>query len=256
MRQSEILYVVPPRSHCRSPVGGSCAPPTAPQTDYDKAKMKMMHMSAISAVYFDFGGVFTPSPFAALERLSVAQGARPGELNEIVFGPYEEDTDHPWHRAERGEADLETVRQQIIELGRLRGLDADLLKLLKTLSSDDGLRVRAALVETVRDLRRAGTVRVGLVTNNIREFSSRWRSMLPVDDLFELIVDSSEVGMRKPNPAIFQHALDAFGVEPHQALFLDDHIANVEAATALGMKTIHVDDDEQRTINLLLNALG
>ncbi len=60
----------------------------------------------IHAVLFDFGGVFTDSPFAALEELSDELGIGPRELLEIVFGPYDDDTDHPWHRLERGEVSL------------------------------------------------------------------------------------------------------------------------------------------------------
>ena len=60
----------------------------------------------IRAVLFDFGGVFTESPFAALDELSKELGVAPRELLDIVFGPYHEDTDHPWHRLERGEVSL------------------------------------------------------------------------------------------------------------------------------------------------------
>ena len=78
----------------------------------------------IRAVLFDFGGVFTESPFAALDELSEELGVAPRELLDIVFGPYHEDTDHPWHRLERGELSLEDAREQIIEIGAAENIEA------------------------------------------------------------------------------------------------------------------------------------
>ena len=67
--------------------------------------------------------------------------------------------------------------------------------------------------------------------------------MIPVDDLFEVIVDSSAVGIRKPDPAIYRMALDQLGVAPERSVFLDDAPGNIEAARALGMHAILVEDD-------------
>ena len=66
------------------------------------------------------------------------------------------------------------------------------------------------IIERVRTLRDEG-YKLGLVTNNVREGSAMWRSLVPVDELFDVVVDSSEVGMRKPNPAIYHHALEQLG---------------------------------------------
>lgn len=208
----------------------------------------------IKAIFFDFGGVFTDSPFEAVERAGAEQGAAPGQFNQIIFGPYEQDTDHPWHRAERGELDLESTRQQIIELGRAQGLETDLYALFQRMAGNGG-GLRQSLVDYVEQLIDSD-YRIGLITNNIIEFREHWRAMLPVDALFDLIVDSCEVGLRKPNPAIFEHALNALGVSPAESIFLDDHIANVQAAAALGMDTIHVTANEQRTISLLQEKLA
>lgn len=75
-------------------------------------------MKNVEAVLFDFGGVFTASPFGAVEALGREIGAAPGQLQRIVFGPYHEDTDHPWHRLERGEMPLLDARDAIMALGR------------------------------------------------------------------------------------------------------------------------------------------
>jgi len=195
----------------------------------------------LEAALFDFGGVFTASPFAAAESVGAELGAAPGRLLELVFGPYGEDTDHPWHRLERGEIPFGDARDAIIALGRSAGLDADPVRVFQKLSGDAG--IRPAFVDRARRLRGAG-VRTALVTNNAREFRDRWRPLLPLDELFELVVDSSEVGVRKPDPAIFRMALDGLGgIDPARAVFLDDFEANVVAARALGLRGVLVGPD-------------
>jgi epoxide hydrolase-like predicted phosphatase len=99
---------------------------------------------------------------------------------------------------------------------------------------------------------RADGYRTALVTNNIREFNDGWRKLIPVDELFDVVVDSSMIGMRKPDPRIFQHALAALGgVEPDDAVFLDDFQGNIDAAEALGMHGILVGVDRLAAITEL-----
>ena len=153
----------------------------------------------LDAALFDLGGVFIDSPFEAAELASDELGADPIQVLEVVFGPYHDDTDHPWHRLERAEISLEAARVEIIALGEAAGIDADPYRVLGALAQSAG--VREPMVERVRTLRRAG-VRTALVTNNIKEFREGWLALLPFDELFDLLVDSSELGIRKPNPAI------------------------------------------------------
>ena len=95
--------------------------------------------------------------------------------------------------------------------------------------SDDGID-RTVVADKVRALRAQG-LRMGIVTNNVREFSERWRRLIPVDELFDDVVDSSAVGLRKPNPDIYHLALRRLGVtRPGAAIFLDDFAPNVDAA--------------------------
>jgi epoxide hydrolase-like predicted phosphatase len=195
----------------------------------------------IEAVLFDFGGVFTDSPFGAAEALGAELGAPPGRLLELVFGPYHADTDHPWHRLERGELSFQQAREEILALGRAAGIDADPIRVFQRMSL--GGAAREAMVERARRLRRAG-VRTALVTNNAREFRERWRALVPADELFEHVVDSSEVGVRKPDPEIFRIALARLGgPAPERTLFLDDHEGNLAAARALGLRTLLVTED-------------
>lgn len=194
----------------------------------------------IKAVLFDFGGVFTDSPFSAFDDMGKALGAKPGQVSEIMFGPYHEDGDHPWHRLERGEISLEDARSGILDLGRERyALDIDIYQLFGQMARDGG--IRKALVARTADLKRDGYV-TAIITNNVREFSDGWRSLLPVDELFDVVVDSSMEGVRKPGEEIFARTLSRLpGIEYRDAVFLDDHPANIATAKRLGMRTIHVD---------------
>jgi epoxide hydrolase-like predicted phosphatase len=194
----------------------------------------------IEAALFDFGGVFTDSPFRAAEALGAELGAPPGRLLELVFGPYHADTDHPWHRLERGEISCAEAREAIAALGRAAGLAVDPVHVFQRMGG--GGAVRGAFVERARRLRAAGA-RTALVTNNALEFRERWRALVPADELFELVVDSSELGVRKPDPAIFRIALARLGVAPERALFLDDFESNLAAARRLRIRTLHVGED-------------
>jgi putative hydrolase of the HAD superfamily len=191
-------------------------------------------MSEITTVLWDFAGVCVSSPWGALSD------AGQGNL-ELLIGTYHEDTDHPWHRVERGELAIGDWMAAVTALGAEQGVEIDFEPLRALLGE---MTVHAQVVECVRRLRGEG-YRVGLITNNVREGSATWRALIPVDELFDVVVDSSEVGMRKPNPAIFHHALDLLGgVPPSAAVFLDDTPGNVEGARRAGLAGILVGDPD------------
>lgn len=193
----------------------------------------------ITTVLFDFAGVLTASPWAAL----AAAGG--GDL-ELLIGPYDQDGDHPWHRLERGEVTMAEWFAAVTEEAARRGASLDLTALQQVLGE---MVVHDQVVARIRSLRAEG-YRVGLITNNVREASATWRALVPVEELFEVIVDSCEVGMRKPNPAIFLHALDRLGSTPAEAVFLDDAPGNVEGARAAGLQGIHVLDPDEALAQL------
>jgi epoxide hydrolase-like predicted phosphatase len=90
------------------------------------------------------------------------------------------------------------------------------------------------------------------VTNNAHEFRDGWRRLVPADELFEVIVDSSEVGVRKPDPRIFELTLERLGgIAPAEALFLDDAASNVEAAQRLGIRSVLVRPDLEDALSTL-----
>ncbi|MDX1736313.1 MAG: HAD family phosphatase [Halioglobus sp.] len=209
----------------------------------------------IEAILFDFGGVFTDSPFHAVNDYGEELGIGAELVTEIVFGSYENDGDHPWHRLERGEITLENSRELILELGRARDLEVDIFDLFaKMAASNAGADSRQPLVERVRRLKEDGYP-TGLITNNVAEFGDGWRGLIPVEELFDFVIDSSSVGVRKPDPRIFELAMaELDGVEPGQTVFLDDYDANIEAARTFGMRGITVNPDLEAVI-LELDAL-
>jgi putative hydrolase of the HAD superfamily len=93
---------------------------------------------------------------------------------------------------------------------------------------------------------RGRSYRMAILTNNVREWEPLWRSMLPVDEIFELVVDSAWVGMRKPDPAIYELTVSRLGdLQTHECLFVDDNEPNVETARQLGMTAVHFRSNEQ-----------
>jgi len=197
-------------------------------------------MRPFDAVLFDLGGVYTDSPFAAFDGIAAELGSTPETVQEILFGQYDTDGDHPWHRLERGEITLTCAREDIMALGRARDLEIDPIQLLSRIGSGKG--TRDPLIERTRALRHEG-YKTALVTNNFVEVREAWRKLLPVDDLFDAVVDSSEIGVRKPDAAIYRHALDLLETRPERAIFLDDFPGNVLAARDLGMQGVIVGAD-------------
>lgn len=86
---------------------------------------------------------------------------------------------------------------------------------------------------------------MALLTNNVREWELRWRALAPIDDIFELVVDSAFVGVRKPDPAIYELTVTWLGVPAAECLFIDDIEVNCVAAREAGMSAVVFCDTEQ-----------
>ena len=214
-------------------------------------------MSDIDVVLFDFGGVFTVSPFHAVMEYATSLGGDPQATLQAVFGDYGVDGDHPWHRLERGEMTLDDARNAILESSeRDMGQAIDLYSFLMAMASEPDKTVRQPVIDYVTALRSEGRP-MAIITNNVLEFKDAWRGMLPVDDLFDAVIDSSEVGVRKPHPDIYRLALEQMNItDPSRAVFLDDLDSNVDAARNLGMHGIRVDDDYAPALSALDQLLG
>ena len=213
----------------------------------------------IKAVLFDFGGVFTDSPFTAVHEYGEGLGLKPETVTAIIFGSYEHDSDHPWHQLERGEISLEEARERILSLGKEQGYNIDIYELLAKMAANNaGAGDRGVLFDRVIKLREEG-YQLGMITNNVKEFGDGWRSLVPVpvDELFHFIIDSSAVGVRKPDSRIYELALKELpGIDARQALFLDDYLANIHSAKSLGLQTIHVSADPVKTVESLDRLLS
>ncbi len=188
------------------------------------------------AVVFDWGGVITPSPFDLVRGMGEDHEA--DEVLEVMMGPYDRDTDHPWHQVERGELSLTEFGKYLEAETQARGLV--LRRPKQGLMSE--MAARPEVLATIRRLRGEGYL-TALLTNNAKELAPVWRPLLPLDELFDLVIDSSEVGMRKPDPRIYRLVLSELRVEPERTVFLDDAPGNIAGAAAVGMQAILVGED-------------
>lgn len=195
----------------------------------------------VEVVLWDFGGVFTGSPFHQLGAYASTFGKTAVELADLVLGYDEPDGDHPWHQLERGEIPMVDAVRACGERAAAGGIEGFEIK--KFFAAMGGLEgARDAMFDGVARLKEAG-VRHAIVSNNLVEVRERWQALVP-DGLFEHLVDSSEVGVRKPSPEIYRLALDAMNAVPERTVFVDDHPANVDAARALGMRAVLVGPDQ------------
>jgi len=193
--------------------------------------------AAFDAVLFDFGGVFIESPFAVADLAAERLGVPLADLSAVMFGSYDNDDDHPWHRLERGEITFDDARREIGAAASAAGLgDLDPFDVLASMAASTH-GPRGFVVDFVREVRGMG-LKTAVVTNNVAEFASFWRPILPLDDLFDDVVDSSAVGVRKPNPAIYELACDRLGVEASRSLFVDDYEGNVVGARVAGLVAV------------------
>lgn len=204
-----------------------------------------MNDKPIKAVISDFGGVLTTPLIHSFAAFQDQTGIPAAALGRAMQSIAERDGAHPLFELEKGlitEADfLEQVRVALEpELGHLPEMHRFSEIYFEALQPNE------EMIELMRETSRAG-LRMALLTNNVREWEPLWRSMLPVDEIFELVVDSAFVGMRKPDPEIYELTIARLGgaIAAQDCLFVDDVAVNVETARALGMTTVHFVDNER-----------
>jgi putative hydrolase of the HAD superfamily len=193
----------------------------------------------IEVLVCDFGGVLTTPLERSFEFWSEEAGVPLEDLGGALQRLAERDGAHPLHLLERGEM---TEADFLGAIGReLGGTDMSAF----TDVYFGHLDVNEALLARLREWR-AGGLRMAMCTNNVREWEPRWRSMIPVDELFETVVDSAFVGVRKPEPRIYEIVVERMGgVDPGACLLLDDFEVNCEGARALGMQAVRFGSTEQ-----------
>jgi epoxide hydrolase-like predicted phosphatase len=198
----------------------------------------------LRAVISDFGGVLTNRLIEAFAAFQDESGISLEQLGRGMQRVAERDGEYPLFRLERGEV---TEQEFLEHLGW--GLEPELghrptLHRFREIWFE-ALHGNEPMLDLMRELREAG-YRMAILTNNVREWEELWRAKLPVDEIFELVVDSAWVGMRKPDPAIYELTVSRLdGVSLHECLFVDDNEANVEAARELGMTAVHFRSNEQ-----------
>jgi len=199
----------------------------------------------IQAVIFDFGGVITDSPFEAFAKLEEQRGLPKDFIRRInATNPHE----NAWARFERSELDLagfdEAFGVEAHAAGHeLRG--ADVLACLRG-------AIRPAMVKALEHIR--ARAKAGCITNNVKDENkaSSWRSseVERVMGLFHHVIESSKVGLRKPDPRIYAMMTEALKVDPKSCVYLDDLGINLKPAREMGMTTIKVISGEQALADL------
>lgn len=198
-------------------------------------------LPGIRAVVFDWGGVLSPLDF--LKRSSQWEtrlGLPPGALDQALWGP-------EWKRLEVGAIPQEEYDAHLMRALGLPDREA-LQRFYREYYADDGLH--PGVVAAIRNLR--GRYRVALLTNAFPGHAESLRRRHGFDPRaeFDVYVNSAEVGLAKPDPAIYRLTLDRLGVRPEQAIFIDDHVRNTDAARMLGMHTIVCADVETALADL------
>jgi putative hydrolase of the HAD superfamily len=202
----------------------------------------------IRGVVSDFGGVLTSPLHAAFLRAQDGLGIPLRAYGAAMMAASARDGVNPLFALERGditEGDfLERMERGLAAaLGREVSLDGFGERLMGALEPNE------QLFEYFRGLRGRG-LRLGLLTNNVREWEPHWRSMLPIDEVFDVVVDSGFVGMRKPEPGIYELTLERLGLPGSECAFLDDLEVNVKAARRQGMHGIVYRDADQAIAEL------
>jgi putative hydrolase of the HAD superfamily len=215
-------------------------------------------LSNIRAVISDFGGVLTTPLIDSFASFQDQTGISAEALGEAMQAIAERDGAHPLFELETGrltEAEFLAMIEAALE--PLIGHRPEMHRFSEIYF--EALEPNQPMIELMRDLRRRG-YRMALLTNNVREWEPLWRSMLPVDEIFEVVVDSGFVGVRKPDPPIYELTLERLGdgVAAADCLFVDDVEVNVEAARALGMAAVRFRSSEQAIsdVEAALSAAG
>jgi putative hydrolase of the HAD superfamily len=203
-------------------------------------------MPEIRAAFFDFGGVILSSPFEAFAKYERTYGLP----DDFIRGLNSTNPDtNAWAQLERGHVPFDEFCKLYEGEATAAGHDIDAREVMALLSGE----VRPAMVEAVRRCKER--LKTACLTNNFVSFDefpleARANGRDDVLALFDVIVESSKVGVRKPDPRFYEIACEEVGVEPAEAVFLDDLGINLKPAKAMGMTTIKVTDPDHALADL------
>jgi putative hydrolase of the HAD superfamily len=217
---------------------------------------------AIRCVICDFGGVLTTPLVGSFMAFQDQTGIPTEALGSAMARITERDGAHPLYELEKGHiTEHDFLAQLRVELAVDLGHEPELHDFkeiyFKALNPND------EMIAEMRAAKESG-LRMALLTNNVREWEPLWRSMLPVDEIFELVVDSAFVGMRKPEPEIYHLTLERIrehdpaelgDLEFSECLFIDDFEVNCAAARELGISAVRFASNDQ-ALGEIRAALG
>ena len=200
--------------------------------------------ASITTVISDFGGVLTTPLVQSFAAVQDETGIPFEELAKAMGRIEEADGRHPLYELETGNlSEVVFLAKLGDELEPAIGHRPELHRFSEIYF--EALHPNPPMIELMREAKAAGH-RMGLLTNNVREWEPLWRAMLPVDEIFEAVVDSGFVGCRKPDPEIYGLMLARLDDVPaEQCLFIDDVDVNCAAARQLGMSAVHYQHNEQ-----------
>jgi putative hydrolase of the HAD superfamily len=202
----------------------------------------------IRAVVSDFGGVLTSPLIESFLAYQEESGVGFEELGKAMQRVAEKSGgEYPLFRLERGEI---SEREFLASIEAELDGDVRLDSLRETYFAH--LRPNGPMIDYMRELRDRD-LRMAILTNNVREWEPHWRAKLPeLDEIFEVVVDSAFVGMRKPDPRIYELTVERLGdgLTPSNCAFVDDNEVNVRAAAKLGMSAVHFTGNEQARAEL------
>ena len=199
------------------------------------------------AIIWDFGGVITSSPFEAFNQFEEVNGLP----KDIIRTINSENPDmNAWAKFESNSITIDVFNDLFLKESKAKGFDIkgrDIIKLLKG-------SIRKNMVSFLRELK--SDFKLGCITNNVKSSSEENNDNETKEamSLFDHVIESSIVGIRKPNPEIYMMSCDALKVSPDQCIYLDDLGINLKPARELGMttiKVIHPEDAIQEVRNLL-----
>jgi putative hydrolase of the HAD superfamily len=190
----------------------------------------------VEAVIWDFGGVLTTSPFEAFARFESERGLPADIIRRTNANNHWENA---WAKFERAEVDLETFDRLFAEESLALGAEVRGRDVLPLLSGD----LRPDMVEALRLVKsrfKTGCITNNLPANAIGSKGGRSLYVAEVMALFDHVIESAKIGLRKPDPLIYRMMIEALGVDPRACVYLDDLGVNLKPARAMGMTTIKV----------------
>jgi putative hydrolase of the HAD superfamily len=197
----------------------------------------------VEFVVSDFGGVLTSPLVESFMAFQDQTGIATETLGRAMQAAAEAEGENPLFAMERGEiTEVAFLEKLTVQLEPLLGHPPEMHRFKEIYF--EALQPNPPMIDLMRELKETG-YRMAMLTNNVQEWEPLWRSMLPVDEIFEAVVDSGFVGCRKPESKIYKITLDRIGLPAESCLFVDDVQVNCEGAEKAGMTAVHFQENEQ-----------